>query len=143
MKDLQKGLLDSEKLGVQDIITLTKIRDKNDLSIEDRSSIVKLKEVESMRETGERIILAQHYTELSRDLEGSDRNKIIEFIKKSGKVKMGDFVALFDNRLTRRQVNNMIFKLVEENVLKQKGSGTATLYMINPKIDKHRSTPRK
>ena len=143
VRDIQKGLLDYEKLGVQDIITLTKIRDKNDLSIEDRSSIVKLKEVESIRETGERIILAQHYTELSRDLEGSDRNKIIEFIKESGKVKMGDVVALFDNRLTRRQVNNMIFKLVEENVLKQKGSGAATLYVINPKIDKHRSTPRK
>ena len=63
-------------------------------------------------------------------MEGSDSDKIIEYISNNKPVKMGSIVKLFDNRLTRRQVNNIVYKLVESGMLIQGGEGKATNYSI-------------
>jgi len=129
VRNIQKPLSDEEKLGVFDIITLVQIRDKKELSYPNR--IEKLKSVDAIRQTGDHILLGNQYSELIVGLEGTDKTKIINLIKENGFVKMGEIIALFNERLTRRQVNNIVFKLVKEKVLTPRGTGSATEYGIS------------
>ncbi len=120
-----------ERLGVHHVVALAKIRDQEDIATIDNVVTKKLLEVGAIREVKNSYLLSESFTELIREIEGSDRNKVIEFINETGEAKMGDLVSLFDNRLTRRQVNNLVYNLVDENVLKRKGKGAATTYLIN------------
>lgn len=128
---LQGELSRDERLGVHHVIALAKIRDQEDIASIDNDVIRKLLEVGAIKEVRNSYLLSESFTELIREIEGSDRNKVIEFINESGEAKMGDLVSLFDNRLTRRQVNNLVYNLVDEKVLKRKGKGATTTYLIN------------
>ena len=63
-----------------------------------------------------------------RDKEHED--KIIDYVKANAPVKMGDIVELFANRLTRRQVNNIVYKLSDKGTLIKNGEGKATRYRL-------------
>jgi len=127
-KDIQKKLSSTEKLGVHHVIVLVKIRDNADISSIDPSVIKKLLELNAIRKKRDTYLLSEDYYEITNEIEGSDRDKIIDFIKKTGKVKMGDIIAIFDKRLKRRQVNYLVFNLYKEEVIDKEGSGSATLY---------------
>jgi len=130
VRDIQKNLAKGQKLGVHHIITLTKVRDSKKLSNEDLTSVGKLKEVEAIKEVSEGIKLSEDYNELIQAREGSDKKKIIEYMKEVEAAKMGDIVALFESRLTRRQVGTMVNKLVKEEILDKEGEGPGTVYRI-------------
>ncbi len=128
IRNIQKNLPENEKLGVNHLITLVKIRDRESLNSRDRELIPKLVDVGAINELKDDVILSNTYSELVEELEGKDVNKIVEFVKANAPVKMGDILQLFSHRLTRRQVNNMVFKLVDEKVLVSNGKGAATTY---------------
>lgn len=129
IREIQKNLAVNQKLGVHHIIALAKIRDKNDVDSIDNAVINRLLEVNAIRKDGEDYLLSAFYTEITQEIEGDDWGKILYFVNESEKpVKMRDIIALFDNRLTRRQVNNMVFNLVKTGELLKEGEGSATVY---------------
>lgn len=130
-REIQKKLPANRRLSVRHIIALAKIRDNEDISEINDSIIEQLLDIGAIRKDRDGYLLSEIYTELTREIEGSDREKIINFVRSSSPVKMGDIIALFGNRLTRRQINNMVFKLVDEGVLNKEGKGSATLYSFN------------
>lgn len=128
VRNIQKSLSPDQRMGVHRIITLVKLRDHKELNAKDKIHLDKLVEAGALRRSRDEYLLAAHYSELVQRLEGSDTDKIVRFVNEHAPVKMGDIMDLFGNRLTRRQVNNLVFNLVEEGILKQKGRGSATTY---------------
>lgn len=131
INDLQSRLSDQEKLGVHHIITLAKIRKREQLNPRDREAIPKLMNIRAITETNESYLLSTEYSKFVEAVEGSDLQKIEDFIKRSGSVKMGDVLSLFSNRLTRRQVNNIVYNMVENGILIKKGVRATTTYEIS------------
>ncbi|MEK7724186.1 MAG: ATP-binding protein [Acidobacteriota bacterium] len=130
-RQLRRTLLDEQKLGVHDIIALAKIREKYDISGVKPLIIQKLLEIGAIKKDKETYLLSDAYSEIIRTVEGSDQDRIIDFISDFHSAKMGDIISLFDNRLTRRQVNNLVFNLVKKKILLQEGKGFGTTYRLN------------
>lgn len=133
VRNIQRSLSAEQRLGVHHMIALVKVRDRKELNAKDETPIERLLEVGALRKAKDEYLLSEHYSELIQQLEGSDADKIIKLVTEQAPVKMGDIVELFGNRLTRRQVNNLVFNLVEEGVLNQQGRGSATTYEIDKK----------
>lgn len=131
IREFRDALPEDEKLGVHHVIALAKIRDKADISDVKDSVIQHLLEVNAIRKDKEGYLLSDVYSEITREVEGSDQERIIEYISKVDSAKMGDIVALFDNRLTRRQVNNIVYNLVNKGILAKEGKGFGTIYSMN------------
>ncbi|MFY0673977.1 MAG: putative DNA binding domain-containing protein [Bacteroidia bacterium] len=130
VSSIQKKLSAKERLGVHHLITMVKIRDGEELSARDKDDLPKLIDAGALNEKGDSF--SPLYTSLVEQLEGSDRDKIVEFVfVKEDPVKMGDILELFKHRLNRRQVNNIVYKLVEEGILTADGKGSARTYSIN------------
>ncbi len=117
-----------DKLGAFDIIALYNIKEGN--SIDESEHVKRLMETTLIVKSGNNYLLSKRYFEILKEIEGSDSDKIIEYISNNKPVRMGSIVKLFDNRLTRRQVNNIVYKLVESGTLIQGGEGKATNYSI-------------
>lgn len=130
IREIQKGLSAENKLGVHHLIALVKIREGKELTESDLKAIPKLSSVGAIKESKDEILLSAEYTRLVEMLEGKDVDKISDFVAKNGPVKMGEILQLFSHRLTRRQVNNLVFNLVEGRILNQEGKGSATVYTI-------------
>lgn len=130
IRNIQKELLAENKLGVHHLIVLVKIRGGKELTESDLEAIPKLSSVGAIKEGKGEILLSGEYTRLVEMLEGSDVDKIIAFVSKNAPVKMGDILQLFNHRLTRRQVNNLVFNLVEGGMIEKEGKGSATVYSI-------------
>ena len=130
VKRIQEKLVVNERLGVHHLITLVKIREQDDLSYREKELLDKLEKVGAIKQNKSGVFFAEEYTRLVELLEGKDRDKIIEFVKQSEAVKMGAIIELFQHRLTRRQVNNMVFNLVDEDVLEPVGEGKGTSYKL-------------
>ena len=128
--EIQNGLNANKKLSVQYIIVLAKIRDKINLTVNDKKYINRLIEIKAIRKNKDNYILSKKYTKLTEQFEGSDADKIINLIKNKDSAKMSEIVELFYNRLTRRQINNMVYNLVNRNVLIKKGKGKNTIYIL-------------
>ena len=131
IRNIQKELSTENKLGVHHLIALVKIRERQALNGTDLKVIPKLLKVRAIKQNREEIWLSDEYTRLVQMLEGSDVDKIIDFVSESAPVKMRDILQLFDHRLTRRQVNNMVFKLAEEEKLIAEGRGSGRTYRVN------------
>jgi ATP-dependent DNA helicase RecG len=131
IREFRNALPDDEKLGVHHVIALAKIRDKADISDVSNSVIQHLLAVGAIRKDKDGYLLSELYSGITREVEGSDQERIIEYIQKVDYAKMGDIVALFDNRLTRRQVNNIVYNLVDDGVLTKHGKGFGTTYQMN------------
>lgn len=130
VREIRNTLPDDEKLGVHHVIALAKIRDKADISGVSNSIIQKLLEVGAIKKDKDGYLLSEVYTGITRELEGSDQDRVIEYITKWRSAKMGDIITLFNNRLTRRQVNNIVFNLVKRGVLRREGKGFGTTYSM-------------
>jgi ATP-dependent DNA helicase RecG len=142
---IQKDLSEENKLSVLEILTLNKIKNrvsKNDLDVEYVNKLLDKKLIEKRGKTKALFyILSKEYYEFTdRKTEyykfsEIDDNQVISFVLpyifKENRVKMGDFVSLFEGRLTRKQVRTKIEKLVADNVLKQDGKGSLSVYEIS------------
>ena len=86
------------------------------------------------------IILSKDYYEFTDEkakyfnLQELDDNqvftKILYFLSKEDKAKMKDFVGLFEDKLSRKQVRTRVDKLVTKKMLKQEGEGSSSIYEV-------------
>lgn len=148
---------DTEKLSVQDVITLNKIRKREARESFDPDVVRKLEKeglIERHGKTkGAYYILARSYYEFtdekgkySRKTDWDERQAfyiILQHLQKFEKAKMTDFVDLFEGRLTRKQVRYMVDKLVEKRDLKRDGEGKGTVYSIGENFIKTMSVLSK
>lgn len=139
---IQEGLAETEKLSVLEVITLNKIKNnapKNDLDIEIVSKLLDKKLIEKRGKTNAvYYILSKDYYEFTDEkakyynLQELDENQvlvtILQFLSKEGKAKMKDFVGLFEDKLSRKQVRTRVDKLVAKKMLKQEGEGSSSTY---------------
>lgn len=58
-------------------------------------------------------------------------NTILQFLSKEKKAKMKDFVGLFEDKLSRKQVRFRVDKLVSNKILEQQGEGSTSTYKLS------------
>lgn len=138
---VQKELPENEKLSVLEIITLNKIKSKipkKELDIEQVNKLAEKKLIEKRGKTNAVFyILSKDYFEFTDEkakyynLHEIDDNQvlstILQFLSKEEKAKMKDFVRLFEDKLSRKQVRTRVEKYVSNETIEQQGS----LYKIN------------
>lgn len=131
LKELDEELERGEKLSVFDIINLTYVRDQHKIETISEDEINNLLKKSAVRRDQNKIILAQKYATLKERIEGDNETRILKYLEENPNVRMGELVSLFENRLTRRQVNNTVYNLVNQKLITKKGSGAATVYKRN------------
>ncbi len=138
---VQEELPEAEKLSVLEVITLNMIKKnatKKDLDTEIISKLLEKKLIEKRGKTNAvYYILSKDYYEFTdekakyynlQELDESQVfNIVFQFLLKEGKAKMKDFVGLFEDKLSRKQVRTRIEKFVLNETLEQQGS----VYKIN------------
>lgn len=138
---VQEGLPETEKLSVLEVITLNMIKKgatKNDLDAEIVSKLLDKKLIEKRGKTNAvYYILSKDYYEFTDEkakyynLQELDDNEVLttvlQFLRKEGKAKMKDFIELFQDKLSRKQVRVRIEKFVQNEIIDQQG----TTYKIN------------
>lgn len=150
ISEIQKGKPLEERLSIQEIIALEKIRkgvDKKELQKEVVFKLVNDGHIEKVGKTN-----SQHYR-LSRayyefvnkkgeytansPLDNSQIGFLIaSHLKEFKKAKMSDFVQLFSKFLTKEQVKYLIYKLTDVGFLEKQGKGRGTRYVIAEEIEK-------
>ncbi|MFA9192408.1 ATP-binding protein [Flavobacterium sp. FZUC8N2.13] len=139
---IQKEL--PEKLSVLEIVTLNKIKNcspKNTLDLEQVNQLLQKKLIEKRGKTNAIFyILSKDYYDFTDEkakyykLQEIDDNQvlntILQFLSKESKAKMKDFVGLFEDKLSRKQVRFRVDKLVSNKVLEQQGEGSTSTYEI-------------
>lgn len=138
---VQEELPETEKLSVLEVIALNMIKKsmtKNDLDAEIVSKLLNKKLIEKRGKTNAiYYILSKDYYEFTdekakyynlQELDESQVfNTIFQFLLKEGKAKMKDFVGLFEDKLSRKQVRTRVEKFVQNETIEQQGS----IYKIN------------
>lgn len=141
---VQEGLSETEKLSVFEVITLNMIKRnvaKKDLDNEIVSKLLEKKLIEKRGQTNALYyILSKDYYEFVdekakyynlQELDESEvLTKILQFISKEGRAKMKDFVGLFEDKLSRKQVRFRVEKFVLNKILEQQGEGSSSTYEI-------------
>ena len=141
---VQKELLQNEKLSVLEIITLNKIKkntSKKELDTEQINKLLEKKLIEKRGKTNAIFyILSKDYYEFTDEkakyynLQELDDNQVLmtflQYLLKEGRAKMKDFVALFEDKLSRKQVRFRVEKFVANKMLKQEGEGSSSVYEV-------------
>ncbi|MBK7381230.1 MAG: putative DNA binding domain-containing protein [Ignavibacteriales bacterium] len=142
IRQIQQNKKDDEKLSVQEIITLNRIRkgvDKYNLDAIVLKKLLKEGLVEKVGKTSsQKIILSKEYfiftdkrAEYSVE-KPLDNNQIIfliiQHLQEFGKAKMGDFETLLQKFMTRDQVRYLVAQLVEQGMLDKEGQLKGTTY---------------
>jgi len=134
----------NKKLGIMEILTLNQIREGQKRDEMDEEIVRDLISFGLAEKTGKtnnlRYILSKNYfrftdqrgkysTQLDLS-EGRILFIIIDHLKIFKTAKMNDFVALFNNKLTRRQILYRLNKFLESNLLEKAGKGKSTTYSM-------------
>uniref|UniRef100_UPI0040491276 ATP-binding protein n=1 Tax=Flavobacterium sp. TaxID=239 RepID=UPI0040491276 len=141
---VQDELPETEKLSVLEVITLNMIKkgiSKNNLDAEIVAELLQKKLIEKRGKTNAiYYILSKDYYDFTDEKakyynlqeldEGEVLSKVMQFLSKEGKAKMKDFVALFDGKLSRKQVRTRVDKLLINKMLKQEGEGSSSVYEV-------------
>lgn len=142
---VQEELPEADKLSVLEVITLNMIKknvSKKDLDVEIVSKLLEKKLIEKRGKTNAvYYILSKDYYEFTDEKakyynlqeldEGQFFNIIVQFLLKEGKAKMKDFVGLFEDKLSRKQVRTRVEKFVSSETIEQQGEGSTSIYKIN------------
>jgi ATP-dependent DNA helicase RecG len=148
IRQVQSERKDDEKLSVQEIILLNRIR-KGDKKDEFDPNILKKLEKENLIErvgktNSQRFILSKAYfifidkrAEYSAE-KSLEHNQIlfliIRHLQEFGKAKMGDFESLLQKFMTRDQTRYLIRQLVENGMLDKEGQRKGTTYKQGKKM---------
>ncbi len=144
IRQIQQDRLNKDKLSVLEVITLNKIRlgaKREDL---DSVTLKKLENDKLIQKLGKTKGVHYSLSKMYYDFTGEkgkysritdwDENQvffiILRHLQRYDKAKMSDFVELFEDRLTRKQVRYSVKKLVDKKDLKQEGSGKSTIYSV-------------
>ncbi|WP_202700897.1 ATP-binding protein [Flavobacterium sp. UGB4466] len=142
---IQKELPESERLSVLEIVTLNKIKNgiqKSELDLEQINQLLQKKLIEKRGKTNAIFyILSKDYYDFTDEkakyysLQEIDDDQvlgtILQFLRKEEKAKMKDFVGLFENKLSRKQVRFRVDKLVSNKILEQEGEGSGSTYKLS------------
>lgn len=142
---VQDELSEAEKLSVLEVLTLNMIKKnvpKKDLDAEIVAKLLEKKLIEKRGKTNAiYYILSKDYYDFTDEkakyynLQELDEeevfNIIFKFLLKEGKAKMKDFVGLFEDKLSRKQVRFRIEKFVTNEFLKKEGEGSSSSYVIS------------
>lgn len=145
----QQSRKDDDKLSVQEIITLNRIRKGADKATLDATVLKKLEKENLVERVGktnsQKIILSKEYFVFTgRQSEYSDGKPIdtlqigmiiMKHIQEFGKGKMKEFEQLLAKFLTRSQVRYAVGKMVEEGMLDVRGEGKSTEYIAGKKME--------
>ena len=141
---IQEELTDTEKLSVLEVITLNMIKKgvtKNNLDTEIVIKLLQKKLVEKRGKTNAtHYILSKDYYDFTDEkakyynLQELDENQvlttILQYLSNEEKAKMKDFVGLFEDKLSRKQVRFRVEKFVLSQILEQEGEGQGSVYKI-------------
>lgn len=143
VESIQADLNDEEKLSVQEVIALNKIKKGINSNLLDKAIVQKLLQRNLIEQRGKTsgtyYVLSRTYYELSDEKGKYSKHNwgqnqafmlILEHLKTFPKAKMKDFVDLFQGRLTRKQVRTIVDKLVENKELNKEGAGSGTYYTV-------------
>lgn len=133
---VQDELPESEKLSVLEVITLNMIKkgvSKSNLDTEIVTKLLQKKLIEKRGKTNAiYYILSKDYYDFTDEkakyynLQELDDNQvfntIFQFLLKEEKARMKDFVVLFEDKLSRKQVRNRVEKFVLNKTIEQQGS---------------------
>jgi ATP-dependent DNA helicase RecG len=151
IRQIQQNKKDDEKLSVQEIILLNKIRKGEDKNYLDTTIIKKLEKeglIERVGKTNsQKYILSKAYfifidkrAEYSAE-KSLEQNQIIFLIihhlQEFGKAKMGDFETLLQKFLTRDQVKYLIGQMVKDGMLDKEGQLKGTTYKPGKKMEEN------
>ena len=142
---VQEGLQETEKLSVLEVITLNMIKknvNKKDLDPEITSKLLKKKLIEKRGQTNALYyILSKDYYEFTDEIvkyynlqeldEDQVLTTVLQFLRKEEKAKMKDFIGLFEDKLSRKQVRLRIEKFVLSDILEKKGEGITSMYTLS------------
>ncbi len=141
---IQEELTDTEKLSVLEVITLNMIKKgvtKNNLDTEIVIKLLQKKLIEKRGKTNAiHYILSKDYYDFTDEkakyynLQELDENQvlttILQYLSNEEKAKMKDFVGLFEDKLSRKQVRFRVEKFVLSQILEQEGEGQGSVYKI-------------
>ena len=133
---VQDELPESEKLSVLEVITLNMIKKGVSKSNLDTEIVIKLLQKKLIEKRGKTnaiyYILSKDYYDFTDEkakyynLQELDDNQvfntIFQFLLKEEKARMKDFVVLFEDKLSRKQVRNRVEKFVLNKTIEQQGS---------------------
>lgn len=147
IQTIQGEMEDDQKLSVMEVIHLNNVRlDNRNFEYDKKiiKSLIKRKLIEKHGKTR-----ACHYTLSHLYYEYTDKkgeyskhnwddrqafSVIVPHLIKFEKAKMKDFVDLFDGRLSRKQVRNLVQRLVNTDQLQQHGVSSGTFYTFGDKF---------
>jgi ATP-dependent DNA helicase RecG len=149
IRQIQQSRKDDEKLSVQEIISLNRIRkgeDKNQLDALVLKKLEKEGLIERVGKTNsQKFILSKAYfifidkrAEYSAE-KSLEQNQIIfliiQHLQEFGKAKMGDFETLLQKFLTRDQVKYLIGQMVNDGMLDKEGQLKGTIYRQGKRME--------
>lgn len=142
---IQEDLPETDKLSVSEVITLNMIKKslpKKDLDLEIVSKLLDKKLIEKRGQTNAlHYILSKDYFEFTDEIskyynlneldESQVLTTVLQFLRKEEKAKMKDFIGLFEDKLSRKQVRLRIEKFVLSDILEKKGEGITSMYKLS------------
>ncbi|MDO9155055.1 MAG: ATP-binding protein [Paludibacter sp.] len=149
IRHIQENRKDDEKLGVQEVIALNRIRKDTYKNSVDETVIKKLiKEglVERVGKTNsQKLILGKEYFVFT-DKKGEysaikpidnkqAKSLIVLHLQEFGKAKMADFEAVLNRFMNKNQIRYLIEQLVEQGVLDKEGQFKGTIYTLAKKVE--------
>ena len=147
IRHVQENRKDDEKLGVQEVIALNRIRKDTYKNSVDETVIKKLINeglVERIGKTNsQKLILGKEYFVFT-DKKGEysaikpidnkqAKSLIVLHLQEFGKAKMADFEALLNRFFNKNQIRYLIEQLVEQGVLEKEGQFKGTVYTLAKK----------
>ena len=147
INQIQKDRKPDEKLSVQEIMCLERIRegtDKAELDTNVTSKLLKEGLIEKIGKTrNQNYRLPKSYYSftnktadytISSAIDSLQASMIIHnHLEQFSSGQMKDFVRLLENFLNREQVKYMVYELVNKGILERKGRGQGTEYSISKK----------
>ncbi len=148
IKSIQSSRNSDEKLSLQEIITLNKIRKEERKENLDESIVRKLNNeglIEKVGKTNaQRLILSrEYYSFTGKTAEYSSQVPleryqiemlITEYLEKFKKAKMKDFTTLLSKFMIREQVKYLVSQLLKNELLERKGKGSGSYYIEGKKM---------
>ena len=143
VNEIQDHRKEEDKLNVFDLLTLDRIRQgiSTDLFEESVEKLQREGLIKSQSSADKKYVLDDLYYEIAKqpayiqEYRARDLQIVAGCFEKAKEVSMKDFVAAFENQLSRGQIKYLILKLEDNKLIEKKGGGRSIKYNLNSKIN--------